>query len=87
MTNLERVVALVREAFGEGLLAEEDTSQAVALILKGKGGYCGIVLVEVMWKVVAAILNYWLIASITYHKFLHGFWAGHGTGTATIKDK
>ena len=41
MTNLERVVALVREAFGEGLLAEEDTCQAVALILKGKGGYCG----------------------------------------------
>ena len=26
-------------------------------------------------------------ASITYHDFLHGFWAGHGTGTAILKAK
>ena len=33
------------------------------------------------------ILNIWLTTSITYHNFLHGFWAGHRTGTATFKAK
>ena len=42
---------------------------------------------EVMWKVVAAILHRRLTASITYHDFLHGFWAGRGTGTATLEAK
>ena len=40
-----------------------------------------------MWKVVAAILNRHFTASITYHNFLHGFRAGHRTGTATLKAK
>ena len=40
---------------------------------------------EVMWKVVAAILNFRLTASITFHDFLHGFRAGRGTGTATLE--
>ena len=42
---------------------------------------------EVMWKVVAAILNCRLTAYITYHDFLHGFRADRGTGTATLKAK
>ena len=40
-----------------------------------------------MWKVAAAILNHRLTASITYHDFLHVFWAGRGTGTATLEAK
>ena len=40
---------------------------------------------EVIWKVVAAILNFRLAASITFHDFLHGFRVGRGTGTATLK--
>ena len=40
-----------------------------------------------MWKVVAASLNRQLTASITFHDFLHGFWAGHGTGTDTLDTK
>ena len=42
---------------------------------------------EVMWKVVAAILNRRLMASIVFHDFLHGFRAGRGTGTATLEVK
>ena len=42
---------------------------------------------EVMWKVVAAILNCRLTASITYHNFLHIFRAGRGTGNATLEAK
>ena len=40
-----------------------------------------------MWKVVASILNHRLIASITFHNLLHGFWVGRGTGTATLEAK
>ena len=42
---------------------------------------------EVMWKVVAAILHRQFTTTITYHDFLHGFRAGRGTGTATLKAK
>ena len=38
-----------------------------------------------MWKVVAEILNRWLIASIVFHNFLHKFWAGCGTGTTNLE--
>ena len=59
----------------------------MVLIPKGKKDYRGISLVEVMWKVVAAILNRQLTAYITYHDFLHGFRAGRGTSTATLEAK
>ena len=83
----ERLMDLIQTAFREGDLEEEATWQAVVLIPKGEKDYRGIGLAEVMWKVVAAILNRRLTASITYHDFLHGFWAGRGTGTATLKAK
>ena len=57
------------------------------MIPKGKNYYRGIGLVEVMWKVVEAILNRRLMASITLYEFLHGFRAVRGKGTATIEDK
>ena len=53
----------------------------------GKKDYRGIGLVEVMWKVAATILNRRLMASITFHNFLHGFWAGRGTCTAILESK
>ena len=59
----------------------------MVLIPKWEKDYRGIGLVEVMWKVVAAILNRRLTASITYHNFQHGFWAGRGTGTANLEAK
>ena len=76
---------LVQAAFREGKLAEEATCQAVVLIPKGKKDYWGIALMEVMWKVVAAILNSRFTASITYHDFLHGLRVGCGTSTATLE--
>ena len=63
------------------------TWQAVVLIPKGKKDYRGIGLMGVMWKVVAAILNRRLTTYITFHDFLHGFWAGRGTGTVTLEAK
>ena len=40
-----------------------------------------------MWKVVAVILNCRFTSSMTFHDVLHGFWAGRGTGTATLEAK
>ena len=54
---------------------------------QGEKDYRGISLIEVMWKVVAAILNHHFTASITYHDVLHGFMTGRGTGTATLEAK
>ena len=49
--------------------------------------YRGIGLLEVVWKVVAVILNIRLKSSIAYHDFLYGFRAGHRIGTATLEAK
>ena len=51
------MVDLVQTAFREGRLAEENTWQVVVMIPKGKKDYRGIGIVEVTWKVAAAILN------------------------------
>ena len=87
MENWEVVVDLIHIAFQEGMLAEDSMWQAVVLITKGEKDYRGIGLVEVMWKVVAGILNRRLTASISFHNFLHCFRAGRGTGTATLGAK
>ena len=78
---------LIQTAFWYGVLVEEATCQVVVLIAKGGNDYRIIGLVEVVWKVVAVILSFRFTASITYHNSLHGFRAGRGTGTATLKVK
>ena len=59
------MVELVQTTFWEGELADESTWQAVVLIPKGEMDYRGIGLVEVMWKVVAVILNCCFTSFIT----------------------
>ena len=85
--NWTRVVDLVQSEFWERKLVEEAMWQAVVLIPKGDKDYRGIGLVEVMWKVVVAILNLRLTASITFHDFVHRFQVGFRTGTATLEAK
>ena len=78
---------LIQTAFQEGEIVEEATWQTVVLLPKERKEYRVIGLVEVMWKVAAAILHRRLTTAITYHDFLHGFRAGHGTGTSTLEAK
>ena len=78
---------LVQLAFRYGKLAEEAAWQMVVLIPKGGGDYRGICLVEVICKTVAVILNFCFTTATTYHNSLHGFRAGRGTGTASLKVK
>ena len=83
----ENLVELIEMVFQELELSKEAMWQAVVLIPKGNQDYQEIGLVEVMWKVVAEILNRRLTASIIYHDFLHGSRAGRGTGTVTPDSK
>ena len=78
---------MVQTTFRDGDLAEEATWQALVFIPKGNKDYPGIGLVEVVWKVVVAILNFRFTSSITYHDALHSFMEGRGTGTATLEAK
>ena len=84
-TNWMKVVAIVKAVFQDGTLAEECTWQKVFLILKGKGYFQGIGLVEVLWKEIVSILNCRIIAAIYFHDTLHGFRAGRGTGISDIE--
>ena len=57
------------------------------MIPKGKSYFQGIVIVEVLWKLAASLLNLRLTSAITYHDALHRFRAGRGTGTSALKAK
>ena len=59
------VVGLVQTDFWGRVLAEGATWQAVVLIPKWVGGYRGIGLKEVVWKMVVVILNQRFTAFIT----------------------
>ena len=80
-----KVVEMTQTAFREGKLAEEAMWQTVVLIPKGKGGFKGIGLVEVTWKVVTVILHLRLTTGIKLHDALHGLREGRGTGTSTLE--
>ena len=56
-------------------------------ILKGRGDQRGISIVEVVWKVCAAVANFWLKRSVTLHDALNGFRAGRGMGSETLEAK
>ena len=57
----------------------------MVFLLKGRGEYRGIGLVEGVWKVYARVVNCWLKRSVMFHYSLHGFRKGRGTGTATLE--
>ena len=57
----------------------------MVLILKVKEWYWGIGLVEVTWKVCAAVVNGRLKRGVVLHDAIHGLRGGWGTGTATLE--
>ena len=56
----------------------------MVLIPKGRGEYIGIVLVEVIWKIYASIINNRLRTDITLYNTLRNFIEGRGTRTETM---
>jgi hypothetical protein len=59
----------------------------LVLIPKTSGGYRGIGLLEILWKVCSSIITDRLNDGIDFHDALHGFQQGRGTGTASIDAK
>ena len=55
------------------------------LLSKGRWYYKGIGLVEVIYKIVAIIINTHLKADISLHDAMHGLQQGGGYGTATLE--
>ena len=86
--NWEKVVSIIQADFRGVKLVESCAWKTVVIIHKGGGTYFrGIGLVEVLWKSISGIINCRISSSIQFHDDLHGFCAGIGTGTTTLKAK
>ncbi len=80
------LVRLVQAVWDEGKIPIQLRWVVTVLILKGGGGYCGIGLLEPMWKIIERVMDHRLEV-IALHDSLHGCRNGQGTGTAVIKVK
>ena len=67
------MVQLVQVVFRYLTVPEEIVCANMVLITKGKGGYRGIVLVEVLRKLFSVVVNFWLKRSVVIHDALHRF--------------
>ena len=84
----EKVIAIIQADFRGGELAAPCSWNAVVVMPKGVGtDFRGIGLVEVLWKAIPGIINFRVLSSIQFHDNLHGFRAGKGKGTTTLKAK
>ena len=79
------MVRLVQLTFRYGTLPEELSRVTMVLILKGSGEYRGIGVVEVTWKVCAAVVNCRLKRSVKLPDALHVFRKGRVIETATLE--
>ena len=78
---------LVQQAFGEGIPPADISWFTMVLIIKGKGGYWGIGLVEVAWKVCTEVVNFQLKLGVVLNDALHRFRGGWGSGTSMLESK
>ena len=70
--------------FRDGTVSVEIAWSKMVLILKGKGEYMGIGLVEVLCKVFDLVVNFRLKRSVVLHDALHGFRSERRTWMATL---
>ena len=81
----ENLVSLAQISFKEGCLTDALTCTTMVLLTKGGGYFRGIVLVEVIWKLLTSINNNHLQSAITLHDALHGFRQGRGIRTSNLE--
>ena len=67
------VLRIVQVMFRDRAVPVEISRSKMVLILKGKGGYKGIGLVKLLWKVCAVVVNFCLKSSAVIHDAFHGF--------------
>ena len=56
-------------------------------LLKGKGNFRVIGIMEVLWKTISVVINHHIGAELNNHNVIHGLWAGLDNGTASLKSK
>jgi hypothetical protein len=84
----DKVQELVELCFTGAPLPRTFGIGILVLIPKGvPDQYRGIALLEVVYKLVSSIINKRLADKIKFHRAIHGFCRGRGTGTATIMAK
>ena len=83
----DRFCDLIWHVYSTGDLPQALPWSILACIPKSDGGRRGIGLLEIVWKVLEAIIDSRLKATITLHDAIHGFTAKRGTGTATTEVK
>ena len=81
------LVELVQHVFVTGEISTQMTWAIVVLLPKSDGGVRGIGLLDVIWKLVTAIIDRRVSSNVQYHDALHGFRAKRGTGTAILEAK
>ena len=59
----------------------------LVLITKANADTWGIGLLEVVWKVVEAVIETWIKSLVQFHNEMHGFCAGREAGTAITELK
>jgi len=82
----EAFVKLVQAVWDEGKIPIQLGWVVTVLILKGGGDYCGIGLLEPIWKIIERVIDKRLEA-IALHNSLHGCRNERGTGTVVIEAK
>ena len=85
--KLEMVIGLIQANFLEDNLEVDCAWKTVVLIPKGNNNFCGIRLVEVLWKTMTRILNCRLKAVIQFHDTMPSFCICRGTRTGSLGAK
>ena len=80
------LVRLIQTTLKDGAVPEEVVWAKMVFLPKGRGEYWGVGLVNVVWKVCAAVVNCRLKRIVTLHIALHGFRAGRGQGKETLEE-
>ena len=79
------MVRLVHVIFMDGTVLGEIAWAMMVLLQKGKGGYRGIGIVEVLCQVYSVLVNCSLNSSFVLHDALHEFREWRGAGMATLE--
>lgn len=84
----EKVLDIVHKAFSAGEVPKDLCSEILVLIPKSTPNqFCGIALLEVIYKLISAICNRRIQNAIKFDDAVHGFRKGRGTGTAIMEAK
>ena len=79
------LVDIVQRMWRMGEVPQEFGWTVLVLVRKGTTDTRGIGLLENLWKVVEALIDTYIRASIQFHDVLHGLWSGRGTGIAILE--